>query len=477
MTLASSYRAARTALLAGEILVLGWLFATESLTQLGWLILIMGIILGTVLLVFTDWPIGCVVMLAIAAAMPQFKVNVSELHLRLEHVATAVAILAITVQVLRGHMALKPRLRSFDYWVAAYVAANFFSSAMTSPQPVMTLRWATLNALVVTPYFLVRVLVRNDRHVWLALRGLLCVGAGEAVYGTLASLSNHILGTTWGVELGQYGAIPGTYGTQFEANLFGSYTGCAAVMFLALFLLSKEPRRFWYALGLTLCLVAAFFSLARAVLLGLPIPILGLLWISFKKGQFQLRRLLPVAIGVCLVLLLLSPFLIEYVTARFSTIDVSYASTDITVAGRLIQMAAAVEDVKAHPIFGTGTSSFQLLFKLADLGIYVKYEDNDIGWISNSPLRILHDTGIVGLATFLAFLGTLATTTNRALRTASPSTKLSIVALVAGLFLYAITFQVTEATLLSFTWVHLGLLAAAATVATDRGRPTESAPE
>jgi O-antigen ligase len=475
MTLAFAYRAARTALLVGEILVFGWLLATESLTELGWLTLIMGLALGTVLLVFTDWPIGCVVMLTIAATMPQFKLTVFDLHLRPEHVATAVAILAILVQALAGQ-ALKPRLRSFDYWVAAYVAANFFSSAMTSPQPAMTLRWATLNALVVTPYFLARVLVRNDRHVWLALRALLCVGAGEALYGTLASVSNHILGTTWGVELGQYGAIPGTYGTQFEANLFGSYTGCAAVMFLAFFLLSKEPRRFWYGLGLTVCLVAVFFSLARAALLGLPIPVLALFWISFKKGQFQLRRLLPVGIGIGLVLLLLSPLLIEYVTTRFSTIDLSSASTDVTVAGRMIQMAAAVDDVKVHPIFGTGTSSFQLLFKLADLGIYVNYEDNDIGWISNSPLRILHDTGIVGLAFFLAFLGTLARTTYRALRTATFSTKLSIVALLAGLLLYAITFQVTEATLLSFTWWHLGLLAAAATVATDRGRLTASAP-
>jgi O-antigen ligase len=476
MTLAFAYRAARTTLLVGEILVFGWLFATESLTELGWLTLIMGVGLGTVLLVFTDWPIGCVVMLTIAATMPQFKLTVFGLHLRPEHVATAVAILVILVQALGGQ-ALKPRLRSFDYWVAAYVAANFFSSAMTSPQPAMTLRWATLNALVVTPYFLARVLIRNDRHVWLALRALLCVGAGEAVYGTLASVSNHILGTTWGVELGQYGAIPGTYGTQFEANLFGSYTGCAAVMFLAFFLLSKEPRRFWYGLGLTVCLVAVFFSLARAALLGLPIPVLALFWISFKKGQFQLRRLLPVGIGIGLVLLLLSPLLIEYVTTRFSTIDLSSASTDVTVAGRMIQMAAAVDDVKVHPIFGTGTSSFQLLFKLADLGIYVNYEDNDIGWISNSPLRILHDTGIVGLAFFLAFLGTLARTTYRALRTATFSTKLSIVALLAGLLLYAITFQVTEATLLSFTWWHLGLLAAAATVATDRGRLTASAPE
>jgi hypothetical protein len=107
----------------------------------------------------------------------------------------------------------------------------------------------------------------------------------------------------------------------------------------------------------------------------------------------------------------------------------------------------------------------------------VSYEDEDTGWISNSPLRVVHDTGLVGLTVFLAFLGSLARTTYKALAFANRSTKVSIVALSAGLLLYAITFQATEATLLTFTWIHLGLLAAAATVASDGGRLVQSAPE
>jgi O-antigen ligase len=470
MTFAFPQRAAKTALVAGEFLVLGWLFATEDLSQLGLLILIVGGIFVVGAIVFKDWPIGCVLVLAIGAAMPRFNFMLFGLHVRPEHIATSIAILAIVVQLFRGHIELNLRLRSFDYWVLAYVAANFFSSALTSPEPRMTLRWATLNALVVIPYFLLRLLVSDDRHVWLALQTLLWVGLGEAIYGTLASLANHVWGTSWGVELGQYGAIPGTFGTQYEANLFGSYTACTAIMFLALFLLSKEHGHWWYGWGVACGLVAAFFSLARSVMLGLPFPIFVLLWVSAKKGQFQLRRLLPLAVGVSVILVALSPFLVEYVSARFSTIGVSDVSKDVSTAGRLLQMGAALDDVKVHPVFGTGTSSFQLLFKLSDLGVAVTYEDDDIGWISSTPLRILHDTGLVGLGIFLVFLGILARVTYRALKVATPSTKVSIVALSAGLLLYAITFQATEATLLTFTWIHLGLLAAAAAVATERGR-------
>jgi O-antigen ligase len=476
MTLVFAQRAAKTTLLAGEALVLAWLLATEDLSQLGFLIIAIAVTLGTVAIVFTDWPIGCVVMLAIGAAMPTFNFTLFSLHVRPEHIATSVAIIAIVAQLLRGQLAINLRLRNFDYWLLAYVGLNFFSSLVTSPQPSKTLRWATLNALVVTPYFLVRVLVRNDRHIWLALKTLLGVGAAEAIYGILASVSNHIWGTAWGVEVGQYGSIPGTYGTQYEANLFGSYTACTAIMFLALFLLSKETKRLWYGWGLTVGLVAAFFSLARSVLIGLPIVIFVLLLISARKGQFQLRRLLPVAIGVVVVLAMLSPFVLEYVSKRFSTIETGEVAADSSTFGRLIQMSAAVDDVKAHPIFGTGTSSFQLLFKMSDV-MPMNYEDDDIGWISNSPLRVLHDTGVVGLIAFLVFLGTLVRAAYKVLGVASRSTKLSIAALSAGLMLYAISFQATEATLLTFTWIHLGLLATAVTVASERGKLAESAAE
>src|ERR1700733_9354703 len=147
MTLLFAHRAAKTALLAGEISVLAWLFATEDLSQLGFLIVVIGLTLGAVALVFKDWPIGCVVFLVIGAAMSRFNVTWSSLHLRPEYVTSAVAILAAVVLFLRGGVELNLRLRSFDYWLIAYVGLNFFSSGVTSPEPRMTLRWATVNAL------------------------------------------------------------------------------------------------------------------------------------------------------------------------------------------------------------------------------------------------------------------------------------------------------------------------------------------
>jgi O-antigen ligase len=119
-------------------------------------------------------------------------------------------------------------------------------------------------------------------------------------------------------------------------------------------------------------------------------------------------------------------------------------------------MAVAVQDVQEHPWLGTGTASFQLFFNWMDYQL-----DDSVGWIGNTPLRILHDTGIVGLSVFLTYLGSLILAGRQALRVANHRLSVIIIALEVGLLFYAITFQSTEASLLSFTWIHVGCLAAA----------------
>ena len=76
----------------------------------------------------------------------------------------------------------------------------------------------------------------------------------------------------------------------------------------------------------------------------------------------------------------------------------------------------------------------------------------------------------MGFAVFLAFLSTLLLEVRRVIRDAPDSIRVILIALLAGLALYAITFQVTDATNLSFAWIHIGLLAAATTVARGRSR-------
>ena len=76
--------------------------------------------------------------------------------------AIALVVMALSWQALRSGGLPRLGLRKFDYFLLAYLGLNFFTSAVTSPQPHLTLRWAILNALVVSPYFLISWMVTDE---------------------------------------------------------------------------------------------------------------------------------------------------------------------------------------------------------------------------------------------------------------------------------------------------------------------------
>ena len=445
--------------IGAEVLLVAWLLATEDFSPIGLLFLTTVAAVAHVSVLVRNWPLGAMSVLVISSAMPRFKDTLFSLHVRPEHVAIASVVLVVFLQMARGRIKAITTLKTFDYFLIAYILLNFFSSAITSPQPPLTLRWATLSAVAIVPYFLVRLLIRNERTLYRVLHVLLWVGAAEAVYGIASFLSNQVFNTAFGMELDQYGFFPGTYGTQYEANLFGSYTACCAIMFLAFFLLDHQSGRARYAWGFAVTALGALISLARSVLVAFPFAALVVLWMAFKRGRFKVRSLVPLMLGVALLLFAMGPLILNLVRERFSTIDIAQLSDDPTTWERLVQVAAAVEDIKAHPLLGTGTASFHLFFDPSDYPEGFAGDADEPGWISNTPLRILHDTGAVGLIVFLSFLACLAIAVRKVLRKALERNVAVLAALSGGLVLYAITFQASEATMLAFTWLHLGLLA------------------
>ncbi len=450
-------RSVKYLVLLGEFGVLAYLAATEDLAACAFLVMGVAACFLLLSLALVNWPLGAVLLLIGSSAMPKFKGTLFKLHVRPEHVAVAFVAAAVAWLLIRGRRRFTFEWRLFDYFLLAYVALNFFTSALTSPEPRMTLRWAAMNAIVIIPYFLLRLLVKNEGIFFKSFQLLLWVGAGVAAYAIVCFLSNRLFGTEFGMEIGQYGAIPGTYGTQYEPNLLGSYSACCAIMFLCWYLLGDRSR--WYGLGCLITVLGAAVSLARSAIIAFPLVAVVVFWIAFRRGQFQIRKFVPLAAAVGLLLLVFSPFLLNMLRERFSTINLEEISSDETTAGRIIQMAFAVQNVQEHPLFGTGTASFQLLFN------WEGYLGEDAaGWVSNTPLRILNDTGIVGLSAFLLYIGSLLLTARKAIRLSSPQTRSVLISLLAGLLLYAITFQSSEASLLAFTWVHLGLVAAGATV-------------
>ncbi|HWS18757.1 MAG TPA: hypothetical protein VN223_12105, partial [Candidatus Elarobacter sp.] len=89
----------------------------------------------------------------------------------------------------------------------------------------------------------------------------------------------------------------------------------------------------------------------------------------------------------------------------------------------------------------------------------------DQGWIGNTEMRVLHDTGLIGLVVFVAFLVSLYRRSKTVLKLESNP---ELFALLASAAVYCVAFQATEGTLLAFPWVHLGLLGCAISVSASK---------
>src|SRR6185437_15742499 len=207
-----------------------------------------------------------------------------------------------------------------------------------------------------------------------------------------------IFGTTFGVEPGQYGNIPGIYGTQLEANILGSYSGACFIIILVMYFHSPQRKYLW---GMAGTYAGLIISLSRAAISATALAFLVFAIYAIKRNWLNKATLRRAAVPVVVVSLILGASTIPMYVQRFSTIDVSDPSADDNTRVRLLTMGEATVDIAQHPILGSGTASFQLGFDYKDFG----YGDVDVnGWIGNTELRILHDTGIIGLAAFAWFL-------------------------------------------------------------------------
>jgi O-antigen ligase len=421
--------------------------------DLSWTVLVM-LGIPVVLLTLTGWPYGALSVLVGMSAMPRFFVEIFGWKARPEHFAAAIVSIAVCDRVLRRKTQM--RLEKLDYWILGYVVINYISSAFGSSEPSATLRWALQNNLSVLPYFLIRLLVRDLATLQKAFRILLVVGLVEAVYGILCFASNHAFGTTAGMEVAAYLVdVAAPYGSLYEPNLFGAYTGSCAVLFLALYV--GDRRRLGNLACFLLALLATVLSYSRAALLSLIVAVCFVFWKARPARNVRYRKLSTLVLPVALILFVAVSALRGVVQERFSDLY-NQGLAETTTISRLIEIQAALQDVPSHPLFGTGTASFQLSF---DWGRLVPDWGGNPTWVGNITVRILHDAGVLGVATLIGFSISLWRKI-RQISHAETNQMSMLLGLSAGALLYAISFQATDGTLLAFTWVHLGFLASVA---------------
>src|SRR6266700_3055403 len=400
------------------------------------------------------------VMIA-AAAASHYVMPISGLNVAPEHLAIAVLCIILPIWLKRDSQ--RPIWNIVDGLLVAYILLNLVSSVFMSVAPGQNLRWAIQQAMVILPYFLVRFFLTDRQRFEKAFRIFVVIGTMQAAYAIVCFFSSIFFGTDFGMALDQYGQIPGTYGMQREANILGAYScGCFVTLLVMYF---KAPR-VRLLVGVAITWAAVMISLSRGAIGAAGIVCLAAVFYGTKKKLLSGQLLVRVVVTVVLTTFLLAPALAPSYSERATESAVSDPMEDTNVKLRVFQAAVAMEDIIAHPVLGNGTASFQLSFSYEDLG----YGEVDQGaWISNVEMRVLHDTGIIGFAAFALFVGFLLV---RSWKVAQREFSTELLALFFSALVFAITFQATEATLLSFGWVHLGLMGSGLAAYTARQRPS-----
>ena len=416
--------------------------------------LVVAILAAAVVYAMSLRPVLAIIALAAAGTMARLYVEIFGMKARPEHFAVVLCCLSIPFWPRQQWP--RPRWILPDLLLALYMASNLVSSLVMSIAPAKTLRWAMQQILVILPYFLLRLFCTDRERFRKCFRILLVVGAVQAAIGVFCFFSNLVFGSEYGMEIGQYGSIPGTYGLNYEANILGSISAAAFVMMVTMYLQERKRILLW---GTVITYAGMMIALSRAAIMAACVAVGVLVIVSIKVRLADRAGVKKLALTLLLANLVLLPLVAPLYMERFSTLDVSDIAADDDTAARVVTMVTAADGIMAHPILGNGTSSFQLLVSMQDLGF-----GDDItqsAWIGNTEMRVLHDTGLLGLAVLLCFFGSLALGARKILK---EELRPELLALLLACVVYAVTFQATEGTLLEFFWVHIGLLGCAVSV-------------
>jgi hypothetical protein len=454
-------------------IVVVYLATTENLI---WVPFAFGVIIGLMALL-VRWPDGAIVGLLVAGSVPRWFFPVSTWNAKPEHVVVAVCGAVVLFRTACGRHDWK-RLERSDCLLLAFLVVNYVSSCVFSPEPASTLRWSLLQTLAASPFFLIGQLITSKEHLERVMSWWLWVGAAEAVFGIFCYFSHLLLGTTLGITFFFYiGFIPGVHGTLWEPNIFGSYCTCFAVMNL-FYYLSNKTRNIRYMVGFAVSTIGSLLSLARQawaclIVVGAAILLYHLRRTKSHRKVTKWKRLTLALVGGAIALSF-ALYAVRDLSERLSTLSITEVAEDPTVIRRAGLIVLAMQDIQQHPLIGLGSSSFQLLY----LGEDDSYQGVGQAWLGSLFFRVIHDTGIIGMAIlgwFMVNLGRRAWRVLSARESPSghaPNTALG--ALLAAAVVMLIAYQLTDASTLAFTWINLGLMVAALRIAEGSSRPLPS---
>ncbi len=445
------FAAAALGAVAGSLVLLVPIHPLAALAMLGGVVILAGLLLG--------WPFSGVVLLASAALLTHFRVDVGPVTVRPEHVAAVgvagLGFLQLGLARRRLHMPAAA-------WLAlGWVGMNGLSGLWVHPDPRMGLQNTLRIGLAVLTFILVLNLIPDMQSWRRAVSFFLAAGVVEAAYGILARAV-----FPWGINLGVQVAWnftePVPYGTFEEGNLFGSHSASWAIALLMIYLAGRRVRdarrrQALRILGLGILWVAVLLSMSRAAWIMLAVGVTAVIVFEHRSSWSQINRLLLALMAsplLVLVILSVTPYLPStwpFVNRLQSFLNLEY---DPTFSARLADWTLAMQDWREHPWTGWGPGAFYAIH-----GMLRAHP----AWISNLTVRLLHETGLLGLLLFGGYVVALILPGVKVARAQEDGMLRGMLLglVISYVALIGLAYQSTDGIWLAASWVHAGLIAAA----------------
>ena len=421
--------------------------------------------LGVTAALLLGWPFSGVAILIVAALLTRFRVDVGPVSVRPEHVAAA-AVAAVGFAQL-GLERRRLRMPAPAWFALAWWLINLVSGVLFDPDPMMGLQNALRISLLPLTFILVINLIPDGKWWRRSVAFFLAAGVLEAAYGILAR-ALYPAGVNLGVQVSWNFTEPIPYGTFEEGNLFGSHTASWAIILLMILfgaerVRDSRKRQLLRMAALGVLLIALLLSLSRAAWIMFLVGAMLVVIFEYRNAWAQWNRFLLALVLAPLLafgVLAIAPYLpasLPFVNRLQSFLNLGF---DATFSARLQDWSLALADWSQRPITGWGPGAFYAIH-----GMLRAHP----AWISNLTVRLLHETGVIGLLAFGGFVATLLLPAIKAVR--RPIEQMDRALLLGLVISYAVllgvAYQSTDGIWLTASWVHAGLIAAGTRVVSE----------
>lgn len=388
-----------------------------------------------------------------AATVQSVSVDVLGMTFRPEMLlASILALRAFTMRQRRG-------LGRSEWFLLAFAAILIVSSFLEAANVGASLRGAALMSFGMLTYLAVVVAFPTEERLVTGVRiFLVALGLGAAA-GIAALGSHYAFGTTFGITfLDTLDLFPSVKGVAYEHDLYGSMSAAGAIIF---FVLWREKSTIvsdgWLLAGGWLCALGAVLALARGAWVALAIA--GVVALLVARPRRSVAPLFAAGAAIVGVLALLLVVFTEFdvgekteATAGALGIQSSRALAfgSTTGAQRVAEWKIAYSDIRTSPLMGLGAVSY------GQRHLVKTSYGSKPAFLGNWLVRVIYDTGLIGLGLFLAFAWPIVWPSRSVVR---PSGDLASIAraLVCGCVVIAVAYLATDALLLVWPWILLGL--------------------